>query len=117
VSKKIKDAQQVLTGKAAFTTRDKAQAWLEFARQALEQRNAALHATPVVAFKPRRHGELQRFSLGEMPRTGRPYFERPLTVEALSELRAVLESAADGWRDLVSAVVTEFKLQGSQEQQ
>lgn len=28
-------------------------------------------------------------------------FERPLTVESLSELRSVLEAAADGWQDVV----------------
>jgi hypothetical protein len=42
-----------------------------------------------------------------MPRKGRPYCERPLTVESLSELRSVLENAADGWRDLVIALATE----------
>ncbi len=116
VSQKIRAAQKVLADRAASATRDKSKAWLERARQALEQRNAALHATPVVWLEPRRHGEPQRFSLGEMPRKGRPYFERPLTVEALSGLRAVLEGAADGWRELAIAVGTEFKLKESQEQ-
>jgi hypothetical protein len=108
VSQKIRDAQEVLTGKAASATRDEARAWLKRAHQAIEQRNAALHATPVVGLGSGRHGEPRRFSLGEMPRKGRPYFERPLTVEALSELRSVLEGAADGWRDLVIAVGTEY---------
>jgi len=34
-------------------------------------------------------------------------FERPLTVESLSELRSVLEDAAAEWRDLVIALGTE----------
>jgi hypothetical protein len=108
LGQKIKDAQKVLTAKPVSATRDQAKAWLERARQAIEQRNAALHATPVVQL-----GEPQRLLLGEMPRKGRPYFERPLTVEALGELRSVLESAADGWRELVIAVGTEFRLQES----
>lgn|SRR5215813_6751811 len=111
VGQKIKDAQKVLTGRPASATCDEAKEWLERAHQAIEQRNAALHATPLVQL-----GEPQQFLLGEMPRKGRPYFERPLTVEALSELRSVLETAADGWRDLVIAVGTEFRLQESQEQ-
>jgi len=108
LGQKIKDAQKVLTAKPVSATRDQAKVWLERARQAIEQRNAALHATPVVHL-----GEPQRLLLGEMPRKGRPYFERPLTVEALGELRSVLEDAADGWRELVIAMGTEFRLQES----
>src|SRR5262249_43753365 len=52
VSQKIRDAQKVLTGRAASATRDEARTWLERARQAIEQRNAALHATPVVGLGP-----------------------------------------------------------------
>jgi hypothetical protein len=48
-----------------------------------------------------------RLGLGEIPRKGRPYFERPLTVESLSELRSVLENAAHGSRDLVIALGAE----------
>ena len=50
-----------------------------------------------------------RLGLGEMPRNGRPYVERPLTVESLSEFRSILESAAGGWRDLVIALSIEFR--------
>ena len=116
VGRKIKDAQKVLASRAASATRDEAKMWLERARQAIEQRNAVLHATPLVRIEPRRQGEPRRFLLGEMPRAGRSYFERQLTVESLAELRSVLESAADGWRDLVIAVGAEFRLQVSQEQ-
>ena len=55
----------------------------------------------------RRERAEDRLGLGEMPRKGRPYYEWPLTVESLSELRSVLENAADGWRDLVIALGAE----------
>jgi hypothetical protein len=103
VSKKNRDAQRVLAARAGSATRDEAAEWLEQARQAIELRNA-LHATPIV-WVGRGHAE-DRLGLGEMPRAGRPYFERPLTVESLSELRSVLENAAAGWRDLVIALGT-----------
>src|SRR3954466_7114010 len=77
VSKKIRDAQRVLAARARSATRDKAAEWLEHACQAIERRNAALHATPIV-WVGRERGE-DRLGLGEMPRAGRPYFERPLT--------------------------------------
>ena len=48
VSKKIRDAQRVLAARARSATRDEAAEWLEQARQAIELRNAALHATPIV---------------------------------------------------------------------
>jgi hypothetical protein len=105
VSTKIRDAQRVLAARTRSATRDEAAEWLEHARQAIERRNAAMHATPIV-WVGRKHAE-ERLGLGEMPRKGRPYFERPLTVESLSELRSVLENAADGWRDLVIALDTE----------
>jgi hypothetical protein len=105
VSTKIRDAQRVLAARTRSATRDEAAEWLEHARQAIELRNAAMHATPIV-WVGRKHAE-ERLGLGEMPRKGRPYFERPLTVESLSELRSVLENAADGWRDLVIALDTD----------
>jgi hypothetical protein len=110
VSQKIKDAKRVLRRWTASAVRDKAMNWLEHARLALERRNAALHATPVVSLGRRPEDE-QRLFLGEMPRPGRPYFERPLTVKSLSELRSVLEDAAAGWRDIVIAADTESRLQ------
>jgi hypothetical protein len=84
--------------------RDEAIVWLERARQAIERRNAALHATPIVWIGLDQGGQLR---LGEMPRKGNPYVERPLTVESLSELRSVLEYAADGWVDLAVKMGTE----------
>jgi len=107
VSAKIRDARRVLAARTRSAARDEAAEWLERARQAIERRNAALHATPIVWVGRERAGN--RLGLGEMPRNGRPYVERPLTVESLSELRSILESAADGWRDLVIALSTESR--------
>jgi hypothetical protein len=107
VSTKIKDAKKVLADWSNPSVRDEALAWLERAGQAIERRNAVLHATPLVWFEqPGQRGE-RRFFLGEMPRKGRSYVGRPLTVESLAELRSVLVGAAYGWRDLVIAVGTE----------
>jgi hypothetical protein len=108
VSRKIKDAKKVLTGWPISQVRDDAMAWLERASQAIEERNAALHATPVVWIGGSDDGKL---FLGEMPRANRPYNERPLTVDSLSALRSVLENAASGWRDIVIAIGVESRLQ------
>jgi hypothetical protein len=105
VSTKIRDAQRVLAARTRSATRDEAAEWLEQARHAIERRNAAMHATPIVWIGRKRAED--RLGLGAMPRKGRPYFGRPLTVESLSELRSVLVNAADGWRDLVIALDTE----------
>jgi len=63
------------------------------------------HATPIVWVGPGRTEE--RLGLGEMPCKGRPYSERPLTVESLRSLRSVLKNAADGWGELVVALGAE----------
>lgn len=104
VGTKISDAQKVLAGWCASSTRDEARAWLDRARKAVERRNAALHATPLVWVEPGERDGLQRLFLGEMPRGSRPYVERPLTVESLADLRSVLVAAVDGWQDLLIAV-------------
>jgi acyl-CoA reductase-like NAD-dependent aldehyde dehydrogenase len=109
VSAKIKDARRVLAARTPSATRDEAAEWLERARQAMERRNAALHATPIV-WMGRERAE-DRLGLGEMPRNGRPYAERPLTVESLSELRSVLENAAVRWQELVIALAAESRSQ------
>ena len=96
---------------SASSTRDEARAWLERARVAVERRNAALHATPLVRVEPGRRDGPERLLLGEMPRHGRPYVERQLTVDSLAELRSVLVAAVEGWRDLVIAVSAERKRQ------
>ena len=109
VGQKVKDAKRVLKSWLSSTIRDDATAWLERASQAIEQRNAALHATPVVQLGSPPANE-QRLFLGEMPRANRPYNERPLTVESLSALRSVLEDAFSGWRDIAIAATAESRL-------
>jgi hypothetical protein len=108
VSRKIKDAKRVLEGWPTSRVRDDAMAWLERAINAIEQRNAALHATPVVLL---RDGAEHQLFLGEMPRASRPYNERPLTVESLSGLRSVLENACSGWVDITVAAGAESRRQ------
>jgi hypothetical protein len=115
VSQKIKDAKRVLQGWPSSSVRDDAMAWLERASHAIEKRNAALHATPVVQLG-RPPATEQRLFLGEMPRADRPYNERPLTVESLSALRSELEDAFSGWRDVAIAAGAESRLQTSRGQ-
>jgi hypothetical protein len=115
VSQKIKDAKRVLMSWPSSTVRDDAIGWLERASHAIEKRNAALHATPVVQISHSPATE-QRLFLGEMPRKDRPYNERPLTVESLSALRSVLEDAFSGWREVAIAAGTESRLQTSHSQ-
>jgi len=112
VSWKIRDAKRVLAGWPSSAARDDAAAWLERASHAIEQRNAALHATPVVqlGYPPTTE---DRLFLGEMPRANRPYNERPLTVESLSALRSVLETASSRWVDVAVAAGTESRHQRS----
>ena len=85
----------------ATPDREAAAAWLVRARQAIERRNATLHAVPLTWFEP---GQPSRSLLGEMPRGTSPYVERPLTVESLAELRSVLVEPLGDWRDVVLAL-------------
>jgi hypothetical protein len=108
ISRQIKDANNALMSWPMSKVRDDAIAWLERAGLAIEERNAALHATPVVWMEGPYKGQLL---LGEMPRANRLYTERPLTVDSLSALRFVLESASSGWVDVVVPVGTEWSRQ------
>ena len=111
VGQKITAARKVMHSWSGSATREEADAWLEHARSAVERRNAALHATPLVWVEPGRQDRPEWLFLGEMPRNGRLYVERPLTVESLAELRSVLIAATEGWRDLVIAVSSERERQ------
>jgi hypothetical protein len=104
IGRRIADAKKALAGWAPSATRDEAGAWLERAWQAIGRRNAILHAIPITWAGPR-PGE-QRPGLGEKAWRDRRYFERPLTVESLGEIRSVLEDAATGWPDLALALST-----------
>jgi hypothetical protein len=110
ISRKITDAKKVLTGWPVSKMRDDAIVWLEHASQAIEERNAAFHATPLVWVGGGTTKEGQLF-LGEMPRANRLYAERPLTVESLHALRIALENATSGWTDIAIAAGAEWRRQ------
>lgn len=101
LGRRVKDATRALAARPPSAARDTAAAWLRRASKAIDRRNAALHATPIVWTRN------EQLGLGEMPWGDRPYAERPLTVDSLSELRSTLEDAASGWRDLVLALAAE----------
>jgi hypothetical protein len=101
ISQKIKNAKKILNDKGPSATRDRALKWLESAHLAIERRNATLHAIPLAFLN--RDGQ-HELGLGQRPRRDRAYAEYRLTVESLSELRSVLNKAADGWRDLALAL-------------
>ncbi|WP_435583331.1 hypothetical protein [Amycolatopsis thermoflava] len=102
VSKQIEHAKAVLRCWTPSESRDAAISWLDRAAVAMDRRNAALHATPMVRFGLDRRP--LGYALGEMPRAGRPYFSRPFEVDALTELRDVLSEAAAGWREIMLAL-------------
>jgi hypothetical protein len=72
VGQKMKDAKKVLRSWPNSEVRDNTTTWLGRARNEIEHRNAALHATPVVQLGHSLAGE-ERLFLGEMPRANRPY--------------------------------------------
>lgn len=112
VGQKIREAHRVLADwPASSQTRSATDAWLERARAAIERRNAAMHATPVVLSR-RGHPDHGQQYIDEMPRGDRPYRQLPLMIEALSELRSVLTDARSGWRDLAVAVHAEGRWRG-----
>jgi len=115
VSHKIRDAKRVLASWPSSAVRDNTVAWLERASYAIEQRNAALHAMPLIQLG-RPPATEDRLFLGEMPRANRPYNERPLTVESLSALRSVLENAFSGCVDIALAAGAESQLHRSHSQ-
>jgi hypothetical protein len=101
MSERISDALGALKDWPDSPGRDQARAWLIRARQALETRKGLLHATPLVWVGELPDGQSVRQLLGEMPHKRRPYYERPMSVEALSEVRDLLVEAKAGWRDVM----------------
>jgi hypothetical protein len=101
----MNQARTALSGWPQSQARRDAYAWIDRADRAMDARNATLHATPLTWVGPTGPTEPARMLLGEMPRGNRrPYYERPLTVESLSELRTLLVEAMTGWRDLILSV-------------
>src|SRR5260370_2761008 len=74
LSRKIRDAKRALAACPDLEVRAKATAWLERARLAMERRNAALHATPMVWIE---RGQRDQMLLGDMPRNCTPYIHQP----------------------------------------
>ena len=103
----------MLMGWPGSTVRDDATTWLERASHAIEKRNAALHATPVVRLG-RPPATEQRLFLREMPRADRPYNERPLTARLSDAIRP--EDAFSGWRDVAIAAGAKSRPQTSHSQ-
>jgi hypothetical protein len=101
IGPKVRDALKVLADWPASQVRDDAATWLRRAAEAIDKRNALLHAIPLVGPGG---GQAQQFFLGERPRKDRPYFERTMTVEALSELHVALGEAVEGWMEVTLAV-------------
>jgi hypothetical protein len=100
----IHRAQENLSGWPQSRARRDAFAWLKRAERAIDARNAVLHATPLTWFSTDSE-ESSIQLLGEPRAKNRPYHERPLTAESLSELRHQLVEARTGWRDVVLRVV------------
>jgi hypothetical protein len=109
IGQKVKDATSVLRAWPNSGPREDVLAWLTRATDALDRRNAILHATPVVNLRTRGSEQL----LGAMPRKGSAYAEHPLTVEYLAQLEATLRAATDGWKEIVHFAWTERKRLGS----
>ncbi len=103
ITKKIDEALGALKDWPDSPGRDQARAWLQRARQVLDARNVLLHARPVVWVGQMPDGVSVRQMLGEKPRNGR-YSERPMNVEALSEVADLLAGAKAGWREVLLAV-------------
>lgn len=106
LGQKIKDAQQVLDTWPTTPARDNTKVWLERARNAIDKRNASLHAAPLTWFAP---DGRPRHALGDTPRGDRSYAERPMTVESLGELRQELTEPLRDWRPVLLAASAEAK--------
>ena len=84
--------------------RQRAVAWLEEAKVALDQRNSVVHGDPSTYVSITEDGSavtsLDSF-LVHFPRdTTRPTVKTPLTVDGLKAIRLRLEQAYEGWIDL-----------------
>ncbi|GAA1956025.1 hypothetical protein GCM10009798_14190 [Nocardioides panacihumi] len=95
IGQKIRDARSDLRTWSEGSAVREVDGWLAAAASALESRNAFLHATPLAVFD----GNQQPVgvALAEMPRTGRNYNERPMTVKGVREVIIELEAAKAEW--------------------
>jgi hypothetical protein len=94
IGQKIEEALKELQRRSPS---DAVGTWLTAARSAIRERNAALHAIPLVVQQAPGADPLPfSHALGEK-RKDAPYMERPLSVPALQPLREQLELAAADW--------------------
>lgn len=99
IGQKIKGARRDLRTWRETLDVEHIDSWLLRAAQALERRNALLHAVPMVVFDP--EGRSIGHALGEMPRAGSEYFERHLTVAGVRQVHDELHAAQQDWRETV----------------
>src|SRR4051794_11426257 len=78
IGQKIKDARRDLLTWRESPGIEHVDTWLLGAAHALVRRNALLHSVPLVVTD--REGQSIGHALGELPRSGREYFARHLTV-------------------------------------
>ena len=102
-------------------TRAEANAWLEEAKGALEDRNSVVQSTPITPFIEDEDGSIREFesALMHIPalraqKKGRTITSRAISVEALREVRVRLVSAREGWSGLASRLWSE-RLRGRED--
>jgi hypothetical protein len=106
ISSRINEASEDLESCPPSTARAGALAWLAAARDALERRNAVMHAVPVVVMSIPGTTPLMDAPeqwLSHVPRKkDAPVVHIRLTVEGLQPLRLDLERARTGWIDIAT---------------
>lgn len=96
----IKEARRTLLGwPDESEAARQVDAWLARAAEAIGRRNALSHSVPLVILDS--HGRALGHALGEMPRDGREYFERHLSVPALREVRNKVLAAQQDWHETI----------------
>jgi hypothetical protein len=106
IGTRINEALAALQDRQSDALRDQAEAWLEEAKEALEERNGVLHGTPetfIWVDDGEGSEEPPPPRLTQFPRDrSRPPVHTDFTVEALGRIRGRLKAAREGWGDLSS---------------
>jgi hypothetical protein len=101
---RIKKALEDLQERPSGELRDRAEAWLIEARDALEERNAVVHGTPeTMVWKgdSQPEGEQPPQRLTKFSRKGtEPPVHVDLTLKSLGRIRSRLEAARQGWGEI-----------------
>ncbi len=105
IGTRINQAEADLGELPECESRQRAMTWLERAKEALEARNAVVHSTHVVSIEggseeagPGSEGQCE-WLIHFPRRRDKPAIHTPLTVDALREVRTLLESAIEGWQE------------------